>query len=108
MFVLCARIKYTKLLVCQTVPLDSVTVQHARMRGQTRQNRGTGVALGPIENLGEKIPIRLLAEIGVMRFCTGNDDAIETVLPQIFEGEIKAVQMPLPAICPRHSLTNTV
>ena len=44
------------------------------------------------------LPVGFFAQIGLLRFRAGDDHAVKPVVPQIVEGEIKAIQMPLAAI----------
>src|SRR5215469_5189434 len=73
------------------------------MRSQARQDCRTRIALRPIENFREQVPVRLFAQVGKPRFGACHDDAVKPVLPKLVERRIKAVEMPLAAICARHA-----
>src|ERR1700722_985683 len=73
-------------------------MQHAGMRSQTRQDGRSRVALRPIEDLREQVPVRFFSEVRIARFRPGNNHSVKLALPQVVKREIKVVQVPLAAI----------
>src|SRR5215469_8664927 len=92
------RIEQTEFLIRKRVSFDSVAMKGACMRRQTRENRRTGITLRPIEHLREQVPIRFLAQTGMLGFGSRDDHAVKTLLPEVVEGKIEAIQVSLAAV----------
>src|SRR5580700_6567077 len=77
------ELKHTELLVTEAITLNSVAVKNAGVRRQARQDRRECIPLGPVENLGQCRPIWLLAQVGLTRLGSGDDDRVEAVVPKL-------------------------
>ena len=70
-----------KPLILEPVTRDAITVKYAGMRGQAGENGGAGIALGPVQEVGENAPVRFVAQVRAARLCAGHDDGIEITGP---------------------------
>lgn len=60
---------------------DAVGIQHGGVRGETRPNGGDGVVTRPIDKVAQRVPIRLVFQIGRDGFSAGDDQAVERRIP---------------------------
>src|ERR1700685_3594889 len=93
-----SEVEHTKLLVGQSMAANTVTVQNARVRRETRQDRRRGIAFGPIEHIRQDSPVRLILQIRMARFRPRDDNAVKMVLPHFVKTVVEVVQMTLTTI----------
>src|ERR1700685_363371 len=55
-------LEYSGELFRKFLPFDTVQVVHGAMRGKTRPERRGGIVLRPIDELRQRMPIRLVGE----------------------------------------------
>ena len=58
-------------------PANSVEVEHACMGGKARKDGRTGVAISPVDNFGQRSPVRLARQFVGDRLGAGDDHAIQ-------------------------------
>src|ERR1700678_348459 len=97
-----ARFENTKTLVAERLACDAIAVEHAGMRGQARQNGGGSIALRPVKDLGQRMPVRLLAQIRLLRLRAGDDYRIHAAAPKIFDAGVKVIEVFASAIAARN------
>ncbi len=66
----------------EALPGDAVGVEHDGMGGETGPDRRDGIVTRPIDEVADRIPVRLVFQIGGDRFGAGNDQAIERRAPE--------------------------
>jgi hypothetical protein len=89
------EVEYATLFIGKAVTLDAIAVQNAGMGCQTGQDRGSRVALGPIEYFGQDFPVGFISQIGLPGLGTGDNHAIKLVLPELVKAVIKTVEVTL-------------
>src|ERR1022692_2917241 len=57
------RLKDAELFVTQPVTRNTVAVENASVRCQTGQDRRGGIALGPVQNTRQGVPVGFLAQV---------------------------------------------
>src|ERR1043166_1611271 len=74
--------------VGQRMAPDAVHVKHRHMGAQARPDGRARVRVRPIDDLGERLPVGLVAQVGRARLGTGDDQAVEAAVPQFFDRRI--------------------
>ena len=77
---------------------DVVGVKNAGVGGEAGENGGDGVLGGPVEQMRERRPVRLVAEIGLARLSAGDDHAVEGRVPEFVAVVVEAVEVALSAV----------
>ena len=58
------------------------------MRAEARPDGRARIRLRPIDEFGERAPVRLLAQVGRARLGAGDDQTVQAALPQLVERRI--------------------
>ena len=77
----CFAVEHARKLAGEPLTHDAVGVQHAGVCGETRPDGGDGVGARPIDKVAQRVPIRLVFQIGRNRLGAGDNQAVERSIP---------------------------